>query len=226
MSQELVERIRKRKCFADKDLEQLAPTPQQQQQHQQQPQLQQETLNSIQDQLKFQEIYSYILSQKKFFSSLTENTTTENSVKKNSSHNTTENSSFGEANSFNTLNSFAAFYTQLLINANHANPMYNSFINESLAHKNLVKNSAFHEPKLFNSNNAESDFNVDNSKEISAKIPLMTSQCDSIKSNVLSNQNNCAVINATKLSSNEMSQKKIVNKLTNFSVEALLGVVK
>ena len=216
LSQELVERIRKRKCFADKDLEKLTPTSPTQQQVS--SSISTIVLEQQQQNQKFHEIYSYILGQTKLYASLTES--------RNKSETSNYSNAFDPASSFNTFNSFAAFYTNLLNTSNGANsPNISHSYEHTPDSDTILKKSAFHEPRLFQDLNQATD--------IAAKITQpVSSPVDSLKSIKFVNQNRentSFLFNHTTspiASSEEISKKKITNKLTNFSVEALLGVVK
>ena len=82
LSQELIERMRKRKCFADKELEEIPPAQQQQSLAQAQIidqknfNLRQQAQQHQQQQQKFQDIYSVLLEQSKYYQNLTENSST------------------------------------------------------------------------------------------------------------------------------------------------------
>ena len=214
MSQELVERIRKRKCFADKDLEKLAPNPNE------------ETI-SIKSYLKVpQETYKRqklsLLQNESSFYIMKKNEKTQNHFITNISNSNT----FDPVSPLNTFNTFAAYYTHLL----HLNSSFNLLqIPQTPSLANFLTNSesrqsAFYEPEAKRKYCPNEKEKLQNSSGVNCEI----NNLQFLNQHFLANENiNSSKSFSTKDNPTESFQKtnKKPSKFSNFSVEALLGAV-
>jgi hypothetical protein len=208
----LIERIRKRKCFADKDLEKLAPNPNEENVYT----INQASGNVTQEfpkRQKFKDIRSPILDEPGNFSCITRT----DDLQKHLITNIINSDTFNSTSSFNALHSwhaFAAYYTQFL-NSNPQNNMKQSQLNANVDCE--TKQSAFYEP----TNNRKSY--PDEKGQIQSEINLQFTD-----RNYYANEN--AKLSRSPLvkeNKNEIlpNSNKKANKFSNFSVEALLGVI-
>ncbi len=162
---------------------------------------------------KFKDIRSPILGEPGNFSCITRNDNLQTNVITNLINSDT----FNSTSSFNALHSFhafAAYYTQFL-NSNPQNSMKQSQLNANVDSQS--KQSAFYEP----TNNRKSY--PDEKEQIQSEINLQFSD-----RNYYANENaklpRSPLIKDNKNEILPNSNKK-ANKFSNFSVEALLGVI-
>lgn len=270
LSQELIERMRKRKCFADKELEEIPPAQQQQSLAQAQIidqknfNLRQQAQQHQQQQQKFQDIYSVLLEQSKYYQNLTETSSTSPQMFFNSGFNP---NLMNPIDSFNALTTYYAQISNLSNNNNNRENNYakffedyspksskSEFFNDELK-TSESKESAFHQPTANKTpNDLMSTFKnefVDYLSILNNPVnifALLANQLDPFKSLIQANADSLPNISefndsiknnkSPKLetpkantTSNDLNNKKASfnssnNKLTNFSVDALLGAVK
>jgi hypothetical protein len=275
LSPELIERMRKRKCFADKELEEM-PQDQQQQSLAQAQIIDQKNLNlqrqqaQQQQQQKFHDVYSILLEQSKYYQNLVETSQSSNSSPQ---ANVFFNNGFNLKSQMDSFNALTAYYTQLS-NLSNVNNRENNcakffedysprsskseFFNDDLK-TNESKESAFYQPTankitsdlvsnfknefidyLSILNNPASIFAllanqldpfkavVQTNSDRSANSNESKELNDSIKSDIGSKSPKLDVPKAKDLNSNKKTNvnSSNSNRLTNFSVDALLGAVK
>ena len=215
MSNELVERIRKRKCFADKDLEKLAPNPNEEN-------VSTTNLPNISQEFPKQKKFSSS-SESGYSSYMTKNENLQNHLITNIINSGT----FSSVNSLDTFSTFAAYYTHLL----HLNSPYNLMQIPHIPRLNFINNnesklSAFYEPTT-------TRINYPNETEKMQNISCVKEN-GIINNFQLSNQNLNVSENfklpkspSTKDDANNghSKTKSVTHKFSNFSVDALLGVV-
>ena len=214
MSQELVERIRKRKCFADKDLEKLAPNPNE------------ETI-SIKNYSKVpQETYARqklsLLQNESSFYIMNKNENTQNNFITNISNS----NAFDPLSSLNTFNTFAAYYTHLL----HLNSSLNLLQipqTSSLDYfqtNSESRQSAFYEPEAKRKYYPNEKEKLQNTSDVNCEI----NNLQFLNQHFLTSENiNSSKSFLKKDNTTESFPKtnKTPHKFSNFSVEALLGAV-
>ena len=267
LSQELIERMRKRKCFADKELEEIPPA--QQQQSLAQAQIIDQKISNLRQQAqqqhqqqKCQDIYSALLEQSKYYQNLTETSSTSPQMFFNSGFNPTL---MNPIDSFNALTTYYAQFSNLSNNNNNRENHYakffedyspksskSEFFNDEIK-ANESKESAFHQPTANKTttdlmSTLKNEF-VDYLSILNNPVnifALLANQLDPFKSLIQANTDSLPNISEfnenTKNSkspkletpkataSNDLNKKASFNssnnKLTNFSVDALLGAVK
>jgi hypothetical protein len=214
MSQELVERIRKRKCFADKDLEKLAPNPNE------------ETISINSYSKVTQETHKRqklsLLQNESSFYIMNNNENTQNNFNSNISNSYT----FDPVSPLKTLNTIAAYYTHLLHLNSSLNllqipqiPSLDKFQTNSESRK-----SAFYEPETKKNYYPNEKEKIQNVSGVNFEINNL--QC--LNQHFLANEKiNSSKSFLTKDHTTESIQKtnKKPPKFSNFSVEALLGSV-
>jgi hypothetical protein len=266
LSQELIERMRKRKCFADKELEEIPPAQQQQSLAQAQI-IDQKNFNlrqqaqQHQQQQKFQDIYSVLLEQSKYYQNITETNSTSPQMFFSSGLNP------NLMNPIDSFNALTTYYAQIsnLSNNNSRENNYAKFFED---YSPKSSKSEFFNDELKTSESKESAFHQPTANKITTDLmstfknefvdylsilnnpvnifALLANQLDPFKSLIQANTDslpnisefNESIKNNTSpkletpkvnTASNDLNKKASFNssnKLTNFSVDALLGAVK